>query len=148
MHVENLLKLANLLDTNAANPNGVKFDYDYWGHVPRDTEVAMNCGTTACALGLAAISGQFPGLSYVMGRWDPHIKAYWLEITDSEKRIGSPFLYAATVFDIPRGDAKLLFLHMHITKNGAEGERQLAGIIRRYVNGENLSEINTDLKQK
>jgi|SRR5882724_3271763 len=72
MRTDRLLKLANLLETDATNPQGVKFDLNGWAKpaymswsteedfYDRQTEtVPVNCGTSACALGLAAISGIF-----------------------------------------------------------------------------------------
>src|SRR4051812_18831228 len=78
-----LLKLADLLEADAKNKKGVKFDLeviaqrsvpntDVYGFedsdfLPDDT-VPIDCGTTACAFGLAALSGVFrrQGLSYTI----------------------------------------------------------------------------------
>lgn len=81
MNKERLLKLADLLEADAANPNGLKFDLGYWGIDARQAEadsyekkqelqdlghcftkgqpVPVDCGTAACAVGLAALSGAF-----------------------------------------------------------------------------------------
>ena len=55
-----LLKLARLLREDAANLKGVKFDLGYLVDLPSDPDVPLwSCGTTACAVGLAAVSGAF-----------------------------------------------------------------------------------------
>lgn len=72
MNIDRLNKLATLLEKDAANPQGVKFDLGTWSKPvgsPTDsgaydgtvTKVPVDCGTYACALGLAAISGVFKG---------------------------------------------------------------------------------------
>lgn len=68
-----LLKLADLLEADAANPTGIKFDLSQWA-MPSDLSgagdmgtgysidtvtVPVSCNTAGCALGLAAISGVF-----------------------------------------------------------------------------------------
>lgn len=73
-----LLKLADMLEADAKNKKRIKFDLDFVGE-PSSGEERMahwvgkikwkpevSCGTTACAMGLASISGEFKkaGLSY------------------------------------------------------------------------------------
>jgi hypothetical protein len=58
-----LKKLANLLRKDAVNPEGIQFDMHDWGAVSNPRK-PMSCGTTACAMGLAAISKTFKGLDY------------------------------------------------------------------------------------
>lgn len=53
-----LLKLAALLERDARNKRGVRFNMAKWGQVD-DTNDHLSCGTEACALGLAALSGEF-----------------------------------------------------------------------------------------
>ena len=74
MHVERLQRLAALLRKDADDPKGVKFDLGVWAAPSEDYQksrgghyfphnavekIEVSCGTTACALGLAAISGEF-----------------------------------------------------------------------------------------
>lgn len=73
MRTDLLLRLANLLERNAANPQGMRFDLNGWAkpstarwstydarHFPEDIKsVPVSCDTTGCAMGLAAISGEF-----------------------------------------------------------------------------------------
>lgn len=65
MNKKRLLKLADLLEADAKKKKGVKFNLSLWGkvdvidpdQVPKTVKV--DCGTTACAIGLACISGAF-----------------------------------------------------------------------------------------
>lgn len=70
MNANRLNRLADLLIKDAANPQGVKFNMNKWaGDDVRDTresypiegdvQIKVDCGTQACAFGLAAISGEF-----------------------------------------------------------------------------------------
>lgn len=64
LDVRAVRKLAMMLRADADDESGVRFDYSEWGSVG-DESRPMSCGTTACALGLAAVSGKFPGLGFV-----------------------------------------------------------------------------------
>src|SRR5580704_5650057 len=70
MNKRRLLKLADLLEADAKNKKGIQFDYHHWGSVG-NREEPLSCGTSACALGLAAISGAFTraGLGYTTHPW-------------------------------------------------------------------------------
>ena len=67
MNTEALLKLAELLEEDAANPTGVKFDLGTWGKVPKPGVVdwllwrspRLDCGTKACAIGMACLHPWF-----------------------------------------------------------------------------------------
>jgi hypothetical protein len=74
MNKKRLLKLADLLEADANNPNGIKFDLALWGKLETEPKkipktIPVNCGTIGCAVGLACISGKFKseGLTYVTG---------------------------------------------------------------------------------
>lgn len=61
---ERLLKLADLLEADAANPKGVKFDLQSWAERPNAQRFPrqikrLDCNTQACAVGLACLSGVF-----------------------------------------------------------------------------------------
>lgn len=77
MNADRLLRLAALLESDAANPNGVKFDLRTWAgdaapepgmetEPPDPKKLGVHCGTQACAIGLACLSGAFAedGLSW------------------------------------------------------------------------------------
>ncbi len=65
MNKRRLLTLACLLEKDAKNKNGIQFDLNAWGYAPSG-KPTLDCGTQACAVGLAAISGKFPDFHYVM----------------------------------------------------------------------------------
>ena len=127
MNRERLLRLADLLEKDAENPEGVKFDMSEWGRV-LDRTRPLSCGTTACAMGLAALSGEFTadGLDYEIG-----IVA--LLFTYNSKCMGG-LDAAAGLFEIPDVIADRLFLGQWSGPcNGADGERRMAEVIRQYV---------------
>jgi hypothetical protein len=57
MHKNRILKLADLVEREAASKKSAKFDMTSWGFHKKAP--ALNCGTSACMMGLAAISGAF-----------------------------------------------------------------------------------------
>ena len=145
MNRDRLLKLADLLEADAANDKGIKFDLRYvairseWlddhtaerDFAPADV-VPFDCGTAACAVGLAVVSGAFKeeGLTYrvseyfgvvpVFGRhdgWGAAEEAFF-ELTEEQ----SDFLFQSTQY--PRG-----------LSSGADGERYVAQRIRDFVAG-------------
>lgn len=64
MDLDNLGKLKEMLEVDAADPKGMKFDICFLGIT--EDRVARDCGTTGCAMGLAAISGKIPRLGFEM----------------------------------------------------------------------------------
>lgn len=127
MNKRRLLKLADLLEDDAKNRRGVKFDFLDWGQVS-NPDKPVSCGTTACAMGLAAISGAFKraGLTF-----------------DSERQIirfkgtAGAVDAARHVFDLDLEAASFLFTDMAGLPDlqGAKGERAVAKRIRDFVAG-------------
>src|SRR6266403_4799676 len=98
MRADLLRRGAELLEADANNPEGIKFDLGTWAadarinlatgyRDPRDKQlykykdnevVPVNCGTQACAFGLFALSGAFKeeGLGYkiIDGKLRPMLK--------------------------------------------------------------------------
>lgn len=141
MNKRRLLKLADLLKTNAKNRKGAKFDLNRWGKVSSDDDL-MSCGTTACAAGLAAISGAFKrsGLGYkLVPRFD---SGYNITITlngkcrDHSGRVGS-YHSIQEFFALSEDEADFIFLKTSYewSTKGAEGERAVAKRIRDFVSG-------------
>jgi hypothetical protein len=122
MRSDRLLKLADLLDGNADNPHGAKFYMGAWATTHNEVP-DLTCGTTVCAMGLAAISGIFKddGLGYV-------IKNGWIDVTFNGEAGG--FSAAEKLFEIPADDARHLF---DGTEKGAEAEHDKATELRAYV---------------
>lgn len=136
MNKRRLLKLADLLEADANNKKGIKFDLGIVGGAADwDADQytpGVDCGTTACAMGLAAISGAFKsaGLSY-------HVSGTDLGTVLNGNRVR--YWYAATkVFDISETAAHFLFTpnsYDDVPITGAKGERYVAKRIRDFVAG-------------
>lgn len=133
MHKKRLLKLADLLEKDAKNKKGIKFNLRAWALVA-DGKKPMSCGTQACAMGLAALSGAFKRQGLTMG-WNyiPTIrngKTHWYEMRG--------FDAAAVLFEIDYGLAEWLFsarYYRGIPTTGATSERAVAKRIRAVVAG-------------
>jgi hypothetical protein len=143
MNKRRLLKLADLLEADAKNRRGVKFDLGVVGNAEKveNGKVSLDCGTTACAMGLAAISGAFKraGLGY--------------KITDVGYGFGASFYIGTTVngrkcdyddaaieiFDLTYDQANFLFTPgwypPGMNLMGGKAERFVAKRIRDLVAG-------------
>lgn len=74
MNHERLLRLADLLEADAGRVDGIKFNLgclvqpDVNGTFLGLSKVKLDCGTQACAVGLAALTGAFEaeGLTYTL----------------------------------------------------------------------------------
>ena len=128
MNKRRLLKLAELLDADAKNKNGVKFDYYSWGWISNKAD-PVSCGTSACAFGLAAISGAFKraGLTYSLkpeGRLRFQLGG----------RAAKPIYAAQKIFDISETQAIHLFAPgLRDPTTGAGAERFVARKIRKFI---------------
>jgi len=141
-----LLKLADLLEADAKNKKGIKFDLgtivshsepvigaDGW---PRSWHVkgekpTLDCKTAACAVGLAAISGAFKrqGFSYCV------TKDKGIELVFGRSRgFGSA---ASKFFGLSAEESEFLFFPDSYDGEiiGARGERKVAKRIRDFVAG-------------
>lgn len=144
MNKKRLLKLADLLEADAKNKKGIKFDLGVvgctseWLEGEEEFVPALDCGTTACAMGLAAISGAFKrsaGLSYKIDFLSE------VETTINGRRVDYD-VAAMKVFDISQEAAHLLFSPSYYcgstwndVPTGADGERRVAKRIRDFVAG-------------
>jgi hypothetical protein len=142
MNKRRLLKLADLLEADAKNKKGIKFDLGTVGR-PSDSEKnfkvgelepAVSCNTAACAMGLAAISGAFKrqGLSFVITRFG--------DINCTIDGRGHFYATAAErLFEISEPEAMFLFSPSEYCDEepttGAKGERFVAKRIRDFVAG-------------
>lgn len=138
MNKKRLLKLADLLEKDAKNKKGIKFDMRHWGDVDNHSE-PLSCGTTACAMGLAAISGAFKSagldyeVSYSLGF------RFIYKTTRSITRSFGGIAAAKELFGIPEIDAVHLFVPKSGPQVGARAERHVAKRIRKYVATGNLT---------
>ncbi len=157
MKVDLLLRLADLLEADAANPNGVCFDLSDWSHPmsadlkasnddetwARDMDVIpVNCNTAACAVGLAAISGAFEAEGL---RWkieptfgdESRLRGFLVPFVEGQPHMVG-FHAAKVVFDLTDVEVFSLFDPDHYAyekRKGAESEREVARRIRALVAG-------------
>lgn len=143
MDNERLLRLADLLEADAARPDGVKFDLAHVvcvGQRPENGIVKVDCGTQACAMGLAAISGAFEdeGLGYRIGLLGFDVTIY------GEPREWSDA--ASHVFGLATNEVDFLFTPCaYMQTKGAEAERIVASRIRDMVAGDVVAPNPEDL---
>jgi hypothetical protein len=131
MQKKRLLKLADLLEADAKNKTGVQFDLKGWGAGSGD-EPSVDCGTKACAIGLACISGEFKksGLSYRMMRGGGR----WTILPAFDDTYG--FAAVQKFFGLTSGQAENIFhalAYDTTSQTGAKGERAVAKRIRELV---------------
>lgn len=126
-----LLKLAELLEANSRNKSGICFDYSDWGFI-QDSDNPRSCGTTACAMGLAAASGAFrrAGLTARAGEFGEIIFIF------KGHKVGG-HTAAVRTFRISDDEASDLFMDADLgdTCQGAVAERAAAKLIREFVAG-------------
>lgn len=132
MHKLRLLKLADLLEADAANPTGVKFDLRVVAQrvdgSRASKDMPLDCGTTACALGLWCLSGQFRGVT----------KSVWGQDIFPLYKGRSGRDAAEIYFEIDRVTSGWLFINSyygHQPTKGAAGELAVAKRIRDFVAG-------------
>lgn len=131
-NAKRLLKLADLLEADAANPTGVKFDLAYWARdLGNEVGIAVNCNTAACAVGLACLSGVFTedGLSWRSSCFSDLIPQFGY---------AEGFSAVEAFFDLSPRQADNLFLdekYLAAERKGAVGERAVAKRIREFVAG-------------
>jgi len=119
-----LLKLADLLEADAKNKKGIKFDMTHWAYIGNSAK-PISCDTSACAMGLAALSGEYKraGLGWKLDKYG------YFKITMNGR--GWALTAAMRLFGISRKQAEYLFCES--SEEGAEGERHVAKFIRRFV---------------
>jgi hypothetical protein len=133
-----LLKLVALLQANARNKKGIRFDIESLGHKVNWEDfnlkevVPLDCGTSACAMGLASISGAFKkqGLGY-------KVEGCRIWNTFNGKFVAFD-LAAMRLFGITREQSHYLFAprtYPFEKKKGAAGEREVVRRIKRIVEG-------------
>jgi hypothetical protein len=128
MNKRRLLKLADLLEADAKNKKGVRFHMHGWGYVT-DPENPISCGTKACAMGLAAISGTFKRAGLT-----PHLEESSIRFRWKGRKIDG-FTAAEKLFGISPEASDYFFAPSDEIVEGAADERRLARRIRRFVAG-------------
>lgn len=129
-----MLKLADMLDADAKNKRGIKFDIEAVGMVV-DVNDVLSCGTQACAMGLAGLSGKFKaqGLDYRLG-------GHFIQLTWNGRKL-SYGTVGARLFGISEDDSFDLFRGsgsgLKDNGKGGKAERALAKALRAFVAGKN-----------
>ena len=139
MNKRRLLKLADLLEADAANPKGMKFDLGQ-GAAPvnkKSKMPALDCGTTGCAMGLAAVSRAFKraGLDFELYEDKIDADTAW-EIKLVMHGASADYDDAAVeLFNLSYREASYLFNPYSYAgdQKGAKGERAVAKRIRDFV---------------
>lgn len=135
MQKRRLLKLADLLEKDAKNKKGIKFDMTDWGTM-FDVKKPLSCDTRACAMGLAALSGAFKrqGLTYgfVMSGDEHDVGCTRINFEYKGRRTNG-FSAAERLFEISMREAEYLFSPGNFDDRGGKGEREAAKRIRDFV---------------
>ncbi len=139
---QRLLKLADLLEADAKDRNGIKFDYRNWGTTDglerKVKHAPVSCHTSACAMGLAALSGKFKrfGLDHQVETEQEYDGTFWgdIQFLWKGRRIDG-VTAARRLFGISFSDAHYLFVGGlgNVESRGAKAERAVAKIIRSFV---------------
>jgi len=134
MHADRLIKLAELLEADAINPKGIKFDLGVWGEAETGSAVSLSCGTHACAMGLAVLSGAFDEFGlFNRGRSGDDTSLIIPAIMGKDFMV-TGYQAAGKLFEILHGEACHLFSpdSYDLTK-GADAELDVATRIREFV---------------
>jgi len=130
--------MATLLLENARNMGGACFNYGVFIRTSNNGEKpSMDCGTQVCAVGLAAVSGKFPGLGF---EYDASDRAPRVVYRKGRTLIEDPFHAAQEIFEVNYEQARFLFASAPIKSTGAEGEIKLAEIILKFISGVDLTQ--------
>ncbi len=143
MRVDLLERFIALLERDMNNPKGVKFDMSYWAKVADSysrysfvdgKQPTVDCGTNACALGLAAISGEFAaeGLKYDISSEGDLLPTF------NDKQ---DFEAGAELFGISKHDAQVLFdpwYYPRTQRQGAAAEQEVIDRIKNLIAKGNL----------
>lgn len=143
-----LMRLVKLLRKDASNKDGIRFNLTTWArpsarsrrwHKAPADPIPVNCGTTACAMGLAALSGEFKK----EGLFAAYIKegnevSLVPELGSKDPGIDNShgFSAAARLFGIRYDVADWLFspsYYQSRQRKGAKGERAVADRIAKFV---------------
>lgn len=139
LQTSRLLKLADLLEADAANPQGMRFDIGWWGTRtdagPYDilTAIPVDCGTVGCAIGLACISGVFKEEGFDFNPTAKRRDGNNIIPTYGHLR---NFDAVNAFFEMSDDLSKRLFYHSYYPEDlrrGAEAERAVAARIRQAV---------------
>lgn len=131
-----LNKLADLLDADAANKKGIRFNLGLLANVS-SVEAPISCGTQACALGLAALSGKFKKAGMRVDHFNASGGNTISIGHDNGSRVTWDWHHTAkAVFGLSYGQVDWLFTSGAYRGNqGASTERKVAERLRKVAAG-------------
>ena len=152
MKVKRLERLVKLLRKDARNKKGVKFDLTTWASpansinrrwITEPDEIPVSCNTTACAMGLAVISGEFEkeGLyaNYV-NQWNGVAMQPAIKVKDRKQGmeyVSTNFAAARALFGLKHDiEASWLFnpsFYKGSDRRGAKAELKVAKRISKLI---------------
>jgi hypothetical protein len=140
-----LRRLIKLLEWDVNNKEGVQFDLNTVAHPTNypmisfvgKREIPINCGTTACAMGLAAISGEFnkEGLGFTVCNTS-RLDIKW------KGKFSSYYESAQWLFGITESQALYLFSpssYPESKQKGAVAERFVIRRIKNVIEGKKIN---------
>jgi hypothetical protein len=140
MKKQRLLKLADLLVADASREKGIKFNISVVAEsgTAEGGAMKLDCGTEACAIGLAALSGSFKsaGLSYEVEP-NPRGEGHRIVTLMHDEQVEWSDA-AADVFGLSHDEVEFLFTGWRNPEGmhrGAAAERFVAKRIRDFVAG-------------
>lgn len=129
---ERLLLLADRLDADAANPNGMKFDLLNWfsdetvNGYDSPTQLKPDCNTTGCAIGLAMLTPEFNAEGFKAEKY----------VFDPEFGDDVGWVAVGGYFELTRDECERLFqcsFYPEALRKGVDGERAVAARIRDFL---------------
>ena len=148
VHTDRLLRLADLLEDDALKPDGVRFDLGTWvtpsgsnHYLSKPASIPVDCNTSACAIGLACISGEFAkyGLTYFFRPMDAFSQSSGLlPALEQNGDVFTAFDAVEVLFNIGHNDALYLFdpdYYPLEKRRGSVAELYVAERIREFLQG-------------
>jgi len=133
-----LKRLVKLLRKDADNPEGIQFDMGTWGRI-EDKKNVLSCGTTACGMGLAALSGKFSFEAILRKVWNDDTQSYEPYRILAMRRVGErketdPITLAEETFGLGSTLAMEMFIPSPgFPSDGRAGELSLANRIEKFI---------------
>lgn len=147
---ERRLLLADWLERDAANPNGMKFDLTEYLTYRRDTKPGLDCGTSCCALGLATFIPEFNAEGFKLdpsphGSFDDSMKMLMAPLYREDTINYYGFDAAEKFFGLTTYGAHYIFDTGHYSVcQGADAELAVAKRLREIDDHADAAECLTD----
>lgn len=133
-------KLADLLRRDARNRKGLKFHMGTWGRRRNfQKPMGLNCNTTACAMGAAALSGIFAeqgltGEAYVYVGAEGRSEGSNIDFKWHGRTASNPISLAQRLFGFTYDEAAALFTgNLSKFQRGAKAELEMASTLSKIA---------------